>query len=61
MKSFLDAILGLGVLAATALCLIGATGYLIYDGHILFAVAELIVSGFAWKPIKKFIESKLLI
>lgn len=61
MKGFLNAIMGLGVFAATALCLIGATGYLIYDGHILFAIAELVVSAFALKSIKKFIETKLLL
>lgn len=61
MKGFLNAILGLAVFAAYVLCIIGATGYLLYDGHILFAIAELVVSGFAFKAVKDVVEKKLLL
>lgn len=61
MKSFWNAILGLAVLAAFALCTIGATGYLIYDGHVLFAIAELVIVWFSYKPIKDFVTNKLLL
>lgn len=60
MKSLLNAILGLGTLSALALCGIGATGYLLNDGHYLFAIAELIVTAFAAKPMFKFFQTKLL-
>lgn len=60
MESFKNAILGLAVFSAAVLCAIGATGYLVADGHYLFAVAEVVVFAFAFKPIKKFVETKLL-
>lgn len=59
-KDFLNAIVGLAVLAAFALCVIGATGYLLYDGHYLFAVAELVVAAFAARPMFKIITTRLL-
>ena len=61
MKGFLNAVQGLAVLAACVLCIIGSTGYLVYDGHILFAIAEVVVFGFAFKPAKEFVEKKLLL
>lgn len=60
MKSFLNALMGMGVLAAFVLCVIGATGHLINDGHVLFAIAELVVSAYAAKPMYQFFQKKLL-
>lgn len=58
MKSLLNAIIGMAVISAAILCLIGATGYLLYDGHFLFAVAELAVFGFAAKPMLTIVKDK---
>ena len=60
MKSFINAVLGMAVLAAFVLCVIGSTGHLLNDGHILFAIAELVVSAFAAKPMYKYFQTKLL-
>lgn len=60
MKNLIKAVAGLGTLSAFVLCAIGATGYLLYDGHALFAVAELVVSAFAAKPIVKTFQKLLL-
>ena len=50
MKDFFRGMAVIGIIAAFALCVIGATGYLIYDSHYLFAIAEIVVSAFAAKP-----------
>lgn len=55
----MNALLGMAVLAAMVLCGIGATGYLIYDHHYLFAIAEVVAFCFAFKPMKEFIEKNL--
>ena len=60
MKRFLNAVSGIAVLAAFLLCAIGATGYLIYDHHLLFAIAELAVSAFAAQPMYKYFQTRLL-
>lgn len=54
----MNAIIGMAVISAAILCLIGATGYLLYDGHYLFAVAELAVFGFAAKPMLTIVKDK---
>lgn len=61
MKSFLNAVMGMAVLSALLLCAIGGTGYLCYDGHYLFAVAEIVVVAFAAKPMYHFIQKNLLL
>lgn len=61
MKDFFGKILGMAVLAALALCAIGGIGYLCYDGHILFAIATLVVVIFAAQPMYRFIQKKLLL
>lgn len=59
MKAFFNAILGMIVLFAGAMCAIGSTGYLLNDGHYLFAVVVLITFGFAAKPMWMFAKSRL--
>lgn len=58
-KSFFRAVAGLAVLSAYALCLIGATGYLVYDGHVLFALAEVAVSVMAYPSVRNIIVKTL--
>lgn len=61
MKGFLNALAGLGTLAALILCAIGGIGYLINDGHYLFAIATLVVVIFAAQPMYRFIQKNLLL
>lgn len=51
---------GLATLAALVLTAIGGTGHLLNDGHYLFAVALLIVVGFALKPMWAYIQKSLM-
>lgn len=61
MEGFKNAVLGMAVLAALVLGAIGSTGYLIYDGHYLFAVASLVVLAFAAPSMYRFIQKRLLL
>lgn len=60
MKSFLNALLGMGALAALVLCAIGAIGFMLSEGRFLFSIATAVVIIFAAKPMYKFIQTKLL-
>lgn len=51
---------GMATFAALVLTAIGGVGYLIYDRHILFAVALVAVVCFAFKPMWNYIQKSLL-
>lgn len=59
-KEFLHAFLGLIIGFAYVMCAIGSFGYLVNDGHYIFAVANTIVVIFAAKPIKDFFVKNVL-
>ena len=57
-----DALKKIGILIALAaylLALIGSTGYLLYDHHVLFAIASLLVDGLAVPSVIKL--AKMLV
>ena len=58
-KDALRGLSGIAVLAAYALCVIGATGTLVYHGSLLFAAAEVVVSGFAFVPVRDFLKKTI--
>ena len=60
LKTLWRGLSGLGTFAALILTAIGGFGFLIYEKHYLFAVALIVVLAFALKPMKKFIETRLL-
>lgn len=51
---------GMATFAAMVLTAIGGVGYLIYDRHILFAVALVVVWAFAFKPMWQYVQKSLL-
>jgi hypothetical protein len=60
LKTFWRGLSGLATFAALVLTAIGGVGYLIYDRHILFAVALIAVVAFAFKPMWQYIQKSLL-
>lgn len=50
---------GIMVLMLSAMAAIGGVGYLINDGHYVFAAAVVLVCVFAYKPIKEYLIKKL--
>ena len=51
---------GMATFAALALTAIGSTGYLFYEGHILFGVSTIAVLCFAFKPMWAYIQKSLM-
>lgn len=60
-KDFLQSCLGLLVGLAYVMCAIGSFGYLINDGHYIFAVVNVVVVVFATKPVKDFFVKNVLL
>lgn len=60
-KEFLRACLGLIVGFAYIMCAIGSFGYLMNDGHYIFAVVNVVVVVFAAKPVKDFFVKNVLL
>lgn len=60
-KNFSKAFIGLLVGFLFVMCAVGSFGYLVYDGHYVFAVANTVVVCFAAKPVKElFVKTVLL-
>lgn len=50
---------GLMVFMLSVMAAVGGVGYLISDGHYIFALAVALVCVFAYKPIKEYLLKKL--
>lgn len=60
LKTFWRGFSGIATLAALVTTAIGGIGYLIFDGHYLFAVSLVVVLGFAIKPMWNYIQKSLM-
>lgn len=59
-KSFWVGMFGMVIGFLFIMCAIGSVGYLIADGHYIFAVATLVTVIFAAKPVKDFFVKSII-
>jgi hypothetical protein len=60
-KNFMRAFSGLIVGFLFIMCAIGSFGYLIMDGHYVFAVANVVAVCFAAKPVKDYFVKNVVL
>lgn len=60
-KGFWTAFVGLIVGFLFVMCAVGSFGYLVKDGHYIFAVANVVTVCFAAKPIRNYFVKTVIL